>query len=212
MMDLGTIILRVDPHARRDIVAMVADHAATALPKWSITTSTRLAHLLGHCSVETGGFTSIEENLNYSAARLLQVFPSHFTAASAAAAAHNPRAIAIAAYGGRMGNRPGTDDGWTFRGQGLLDCTGRDTVARLAARMGVSPETCAAWLIDPARALECAAALFVMLGCLPYADKGVVHQTIVDTTRRVNGGMNGLAAREAAIVRYARALPPTLTF
>ena len=206
MTDLAALIRHVDPHARADIVAMVASHAALAFPKWQINTRSRQAYFLGHCSVETAGFTAIEENLNYSAARLLQVFPTHFTASSAAAAAHQPRVIANIVYGGRMGNRAGTDDGWLNRGKGLLDSTGRENNARLGARLGVSAEIASAWLIDPDHALDCACELFVLLGCLPDADRGVVTPAIVSSTRRVNGGLNGLADRELMIGKFFAAL------
>ena len=206
MTDLAALIRRVDPHAQADIVGMVANHAALAFPKWQIITRARQAYLLGHCSVETSGFTTIRENLNYSAARLLEVFPTHFTAASAARAAHNPRAIAVLAYGGRMGNRPGTEDGWLFSGKGLLQETGRANVAVLAARLGISPEDAANWLVDPDHALDCACAIFVMLGCLPDADRGVITPAIVSSTRRINGGLNGLADRELMIGKYYAAL------
>ncbi len=45
----------------------------------------------------------------------------------------NERMIANIAYGGRLGNRVGTEDGWNFRGRGLLQITGRDNYAEIQA-------------------------------------------------------------------------------
>lgn len=79
-------------------------------------TPARICHFLAQCFVESRGFTDVEEDLSYSAKRLVQVWPKRFpTIESAAPYAHNPEALANKVYGGRMGNTdPG--DGWKFRG------------------------------------------------------------------------------------------------
>lgn len=85
-----------------------------------------LAAVLSESHHETGGMMQpLEENLNYSAKRLTQVWPSRFpTIAAAAPYANNPRKLANKVYGGRLGNT-GPDDGWTFRGRGLAQITGK---------------------------------------------------------------------------------------
>ena len=142
----------------------------------------------------------------YSAERLLEVFPTHFTEQEAYDCEYNPKAIAIRCYGGRMGNRLGTDDGWVHRGKGLLQSTGRANSAALASQLNVDPETAAKWLIDPAHALECACATFVRLAGFHDADHGMVDAAILDETRHINGGTNGLSRRMAAIERYGKVL------
>ena len=57
------------------ILSQVIDDAA----KFNINSNLRLAHFLAQCAVESGDFKVVEENLNYSASRLLVVFPSKFT-------------------------------------------------------------------------------------------------------------------------------------
>ena len=50
--------------------------------------------------------------------------------------------------------------------------------------------------------LECAAARFVMNGCLPSADR----DDIAGTTVTINGGLTGLAERKDALARAKKAL------
>lgn len=72
--------------------------------------------------------TPTRENMNYSAARILQVWPSRPEAVQFAG---KPKALANSVYGGRLGNRPGTDDGWDYRGGGVDQLTGRDNYAKI---------------------------------------------------------------------------------
>lgn len=85
-----------------------------------------LAAILAEAYHETGGrMQPVEENLNYSARRMGQVWPKRFpTTASAQPYAGNPRALANKVYGGRLGN-VAPDDGWRYRGRGLAQITGR---------------------------------------------------------------------------------------
>jgi predicted chitinase len=153
-------------------------------------------------AVESRGFTALEENLNYSAERLCAVWPARFKSPAAAAPyAHNPKALANKVYGGRMGNRPDTDDGWNNRGKGLLETTGATNVERLAKMLSVSIEQAQAWLIADNHMLECAAANFILNGAHRYADA----DDIDGSTRAVNGGLTGLAERKAALARFKRA-------
>ena len=90
-----------------------------------------LAAILAESYHETDGtMQPVEENLNYSAKRMTQVWPSRFpTIASAQPYAGNPRALANKVYGGRLGNT-GPNDGWVFRGRGLSQITGRANYAK----------------------------------------------------------------------------------
>ena len=92
-----------------------------------------LAYILATAYHETGGkMQPLQENLNYSMNRLVQVWPKRFpTLASAKPYANNPEALANKVYGGRMGNvKPG--DGWQYRGRGLVQITGRANYAKFA--------------------------------------------------------------------------------
>jgi putative chitinase len=158
---------------------------------------------MAQVSHECGAGTEVIENLNYSAARLRRVWPSRFPSrASAAPYAHNPRALANKVYNGRMGNRPGSDDGWTFRGRGAVQTTGREGYARLADATGLDLVDHPDLVNDPAHFLECGVADFVLCGCLPHAKS----DDIVNVTKRLNGGTVGLAQRRAWLREWKAAL------
>lgn len=176
------------PQAHADIVAaLVAGDALLA--QASITAPLRLPHFMAQIAHETGGFTIYTENLNYSAIRLTQVWPSHFPTFDAATPyAHNPEALANFIYADanrsapyRLGNtQPG--DGWRYRGRGLIQTTGRDGYRRVSHEL--DPDA----LNDPAVGLVAAIDEFVRTGCLQLADA----DDLVSVRRRINGGIIGL--------------------
>ncbi len=91
----------------------------------NIPTIEATAQFVGNTYHETGGFIVFEENLNYSAQGLLAIFPKYFKTLDAAQkVARNPQQIANIIYAGRMGNN-NINDGWTFRGRGALQTTGK---------------------------------------------------------------------------------------
>ncbi len=93
----------------------------------------RVAHFMAQILHESGAFTILDENMNYTAKRMMQVWPSRFkTLASAQPFANNPEKLANKVYGGRMGNvDPG--DGWKYHGRGLLQLTGRGILQKTRA-------------------------------------------------------------------------------
>lgn len=182
------------PRASHDLVEGIVASSATALAKYEINTPLRLAHFLAQCSVECAAGTAMSENLNYTASRLVQVWPSRFpTIDKAQPFAHDPRLLADNVYGGRMGNVAGTDDGWNYRGRGLIDITGKAEYAKIGTEMGLGPLAVAAFAADPAHALEVACAYWKITGLDAYADKDM----IVTESKVINGGLTGLADREA---------------
>lgn len=86
---------------------------------------------------ESGEFENYEENLHYSAKRLTEVWPKKFpTLSDAIPYANNPKMLAERVYGGRkdLGNYT-PSDGFTFRGSGPIQLTGRGNVTGFAAWM-----------------------------------------------------------------------------
>jgi len=107
------------------------------------------------------------------------------------------------AYEGRrdLGNEePG--DGVRYKGRGLIQLTGRANYRSFGAMLGLNLES------DPARAATFPAAALVAAAYWrarrinDYAD----HDSIEGVTRKVNGGLNGLASRKAYLARAKHAL------
>lgn len=184
-----------------------AERYAPAITKaalqYSINTPKRLAAFIAQIAHETGGFCVLEENLNYSAAGLRAIFPKHFTAAEASEYAHKPEAIGDRAYGGRMGNGPeGTGDGFKYRGRGLLQLTGKDDYRDCGAALCLDllghPE-----LVNEPETAALAAAWEWNRGRLNELADKMQFEAI---TLRINGGLNGQAARARLYERSLQAL------
>lgn len=95
-----------------------------------------MAHFLGQCHVESGGFEIMEENLNYSRLGLLRTFNKYFDEETATEFANKPEAIANIVYGDRMGNNK-TGDGWKYRGRGIVQLTGKENYKKFSDYIGV---------------------------------------------------------------------------
>jgi putative chitinase len=75
------------------------------LPFFGIDNPRRIAAFIAQCAHESMGFTRLEEDLDYSASRLMQVWPGRFKSIQLAVLyAHNPEALANFVYANRMGN------------------------------------------------------------------------------------------------------------
>ncbi len=194
-IDLLPHLQKLWPHGDQHVPGLIEGMASSApavFEKHNIQTPLTIAIMMAQFSEECGAGLEMEENMNYTAERLLQVFPHHFTPSLAAQAAHNPRMVADIAYGGRMGNAPPpSDDGYNFRGRGLSQVTGRDGYSALAKATGLDLTNNPGLLSAPEYALECGVADFILCGCLPFAEKG----DVLSVTKHLNGGTNGLAER-----------------
>jgi putative chitinase len=94
--------------------------------KFEINTPKRMASFIGQCMHESGHFKVMEENLNYSAVRLTQVFPRISLDKATFAISKGKEAVAELMYGHRadLGN-VNDGDGGKFLGRGLIQLTGR---------------------------------------------------------------------------------------
>lgn len=183
--------------------AGIIETAGAVFRKYGIDTPLLMAHVMAQISHECGAGHDVVEGLNYSAGRMMQVWPSRFPSmASAAPYAGNPRALANKVYNGRMGNMPGSDDGWNFRGRGASQTTGREGYARLAKATGLDVLNHPDLVNNPKHFIECGVADFVNCGCLPYAKA----DDVVSVTRRLNGGTVGLRQRIAWLAKWKAAI------
>jgi putative chitinase len=177
------------------IPAAVMNQLPDAINKFNITTNLRLAHFLAQCAHESGNFALVRENLNYSKDGLLKIFPKYFTAVLAESYARKPEAIASRVYASRMGNGTETTrDGWTYRGRGYIQLTGKENYTKFSSFIG---EDCVANpdLVATKYPLASAAYFFNSNNLWTICDKGADVATVTAVARRVNGGTIGLQDR-----------------
>lgn len=163
-----------------------------AMARFKIEGRLRVAAFLAQVGHESGQLRTLVENLNYSAEGLMKTWPSRFDLVRATAAARKPEQIANIVYAGRMGNtEPG--DGWKYRGRGLFQVTGRTNYAACGEALGLDLINQPELLEQPQYAAMSAAWFWSKKGLNTLADQG----DFVKITRRINGGTNGMADRQA---------------
>jgi len=171
----------------------------------NIDTARRAACFIATLYVESGGFHRLEENLNYSAQRLAEVWPRLFKAPAQAKPndlalkiAHKPQEIANLVYANRMGNgSEESGDGWKFRGRGFIQLTGRGNYRHYALLLGLPLEQNPDLAAKPEIAAKIAAEFWVRNDLNAAAD-ALDLRTI---RKKVNGGREGYQ-RFVQIVNY----------
>ena len=155
--------------------------------------------LLAQVGHESADLTRLEESLYYTAKRMTQVWPSRFpTVESAQPYARNPQALANNVYASRMGNGPPeSGDGWSFRGQGPIQLTGKSNYTRLVIALDDdAPLKTPSLLQEPTYG--------ALSACWFYVTHVPTGADIVTATRRINGGTHGLADRRQRYERITR--------
>lgn len=166
------------------------------LPQYAINTEKRVIAFLAQCGHESGGFTTLVENLNYSAKALTATWPKRFPPEIAEKYARKPEMIANRAYANRMGNGPEeSGDGWRFRGAGGIQLTGCDNQGAFAAHAGIKLAAVGAYLQTIEGAIHGACWFWSEHNCNRHADAG----NFVALTKSINGGTIGLDDRLARL-------------
>ena len=169
-------------------------HLEKTLPKYGIADSRiRLAHFFAQVLHESGCMRFDMENLNYSSDALARVFRKHFTTREEADAyARQPEKIANRVYANRMGNRSeASGDGWKYRGRGLIQLTGRSNYQAFAEWVGDQRVVDEPDLVSTEYAVHSAVFFWDRNSLNRFADK----DDVVGLTKKINGGVNGLAHR-----------------
>jgi putative chitinase len=200
------------------------DAVAAACQEFGIDTPQRIAGFLSQCAHESGGFTMLQENLNYRAATMATVWPTRFAEREpdpknpgktkakkdakganipnkfALALHRKPEMIANVVYSSRMGNGPTeSGEGWLYRGRGLKQLTGKDNHRACSAGLGVDLVANPDLLLEPIYAARSAAWFWSSNKCDAFADAGDIE----GLTKRINGGLIGIDDRKK---RYASAM------
>jgi putative chitinase len=147
---LARAIQAAAPHAKIEVWVAALEPQLVAS---GIDTPKRVAALLGQAAVEAGpSFDNLAEDTCYrTAERLCEIFPSSFPNLLVAQKyVGDDRRIACRAYAGRLGNGDGaSEDGWRFRGSGLLQLTGREQYEKFAADLRAPVDQVADWIRKP---------------------------------------------------------------
>lgn len=182
-----------------------------ACERYQINTKNQEAAFIAQCAHESGGFTMLEENLNYRASTMAACWPARFGVKNpdgtwakdakgarvpnkfAQALERKPEMIANVVYASRMGNGPTeSGEGWKYRGRGLKQLTGKDNYTRcgqaIEANLVAEPDL----LINPKYAALSAAWFWSVNKCGALAESG----DFVGLTKKINGGTIGLEDRE----------------
>jgi putative chitinase len=149
----------------------------------------RTEYFVAQIAHETGALTRSVENLNYTAKRITEIWPSRFpTLASAEPFANNPEKLANKVYANRMGNGPPeSGDGYRYRGRGYIQITGKDGYRQTGLRAGLD------LVANPEQAIETAHALRVTCAFWKWKDLNPLcdQRKFEEVTRRINGGLIG---------------------
>ncbi|KMK08167.1 endolysin [Pluralibacter gergoviae] len=181
-------------------------HIDAAMSQFGISAVEDTAMFIAQVGHESSGFTLLVESFNYSTGglagfiRAKRITPDQASALGRKSyekslPLERQRAIANLVYSKRNGNT-GPTDGWSYRGRGLIQITGktnyRDCGNALKVDLVATPEL----LAQDEYAARSAAWFFAAKGCLVYSGD------IVRVTQIINGGQNGIADRRE---RFAKA-------
>jgi putative chitinase len=202
-MITANLLLNIRPDLSPQKAEVAAEKLAWALPQYQIDTPLRVAHILAQLAHESG-FMPVSENLNYSAKRLMQVWPNRFpTLASAQRCAGNPEALGNTVYAGRLGNGgPESGDGYRYRGRGQIQMTGRSNYRTYGSIIGFDLERDPDLLLQYGVSALAAGAFWKARGLNRWAD----IDDVTSVTRIINGGLNGLQERTEYVRRAKKAL------
>ena len=160
---------------------------------YDVNTTNRIAAFIAQCAHESNDFTIIQENLNYSAKRLMEVWPKRFPNATVANKySRNPIKLANYVYANRLGNGPEeSGDGWKYSGKGVIQLTGKSNYIDFGKTINKSLEDIPEFLLTPEGAMLSAFYFWNKNNLNLKADK----KDIIGMTKIINGGTHGLDDR-----------------
>ncbi|WP_431611182.1 hypothetical protein [Chryseobacterium sp. 'Rf worker isolate 10'] len=114
-------------NGNKSLIEKCLPYINTYFEKFNINTCRRKAHFFSQVRTETD-LVNLTEDLRYSYNTLFNSDLAYYKGNTERCKqdALNDRSIGINAYGTRLGNRVGTDDGFDLRGRGFIMVTGRD--------------------------------------------------------------------------------------
>jgi putative chitinase len=203
-------VTQLSPQARSTYLQAIRE-GGPLFEEHGITTPLRMSHFIAQAMAETGGFKLLRESMSYSVPRMLEIFgvghhSARVTAAEAPGLKHNEQALAERVYG--LGNPKKAEelgntqagDGFRYRGNGVLQTTGRGAHRRMGNAFGLDFENNPELLTAPEHVLKPALKEWSDGNLNKFADQN----DIATITKRINGGFNGFDERKAF---FAKLLP-----
>ena len=183
---------KIFPKTKSEVLNQYVDPLNKTFEKFGFDNALSIRTFLAQVGHESGGFNFTKENLNYSADRLLVIFKKYFNASNVHLYARKPDKIANRVYANRMGNNTEeSGDGWKYCGRGLIQITGFNNYSALSKYLKMPMDQLINYLETPEGATISAGWFFLENGLIPLAKSGAV----TETTKKINGGTNGLEDR-----------------
>lgn len=173
-------------------------------PSSGIDTPFEVASFIAQLAHESSGLTVFEENLNYSAERLPQVWVRFAANPEAKPAdrrpnelahkyARRPRELANFVYANRLGNGDeASGDGWRHRGMGPIQLTGKRNQTKCGDAIGKPLRYHPELLVTPEVGIASALWFWHANNLDAYDD----DDDVLQETRLINGGEHGRIQRQ----------------
>lgn len=205
-----TVLKQLSPSANANYLQAIRE-GGPMFESHGITTPLRMAHFMAQAMAETDAFKVLRESMKYKVPRMLKIFgvghhSANVTAEEAPSLALNEHALSERVYGlgnptkaHELGNtEPG--DGFRYRGNGVLQMTGRKAHRLAGQANGLDFEGNPDLATLPEHALKPALKEWADGNLNHFADKNDIR-TI---TLTINGGLNGFDVRKKF---FAQLLP-----
>lgn len=175
-----------------DDLNYLADSLNDVLPLYEIDTKERVAAFIAQCAHESVEFTRLKENMNYTAARLLIVFPKRVTPDVAVTLAGKPEAIGNYVYANMNGNGDvKSGDGYKYRGRGAIQLTGKNNYREVGEQLGLDLVGRPELIEEPYNAIHTACAYWQENDLNAIVDSG----DFVKLTAKINRAKEGMKER-----------------
>ncbi|MPZ58423.1 MAG: hypothetical protein GEU91_18410 [Rhizobiales bacterium] len=199
-------IKKLAPRARQDLVDAIVRGWPEAERGARLNTPLRVMHFLSQIMVETGGLSVLSESGAYSYQSIVKIFGvGKHSAKVTSAEAKRIAALPVAARGPVLFNRVygignpskaaefnnrGPNDGWLYRGGGMLQNTGKSNYTRLEEKTGLPLVAHPELLHQPDSAFKAA---WLFWSNDDRANNAADADDEVACRKVINGGTNGLA-------------------
>ncbi|MBD8873465.1 XVIPCD domain-containing protein [Rhodanobacter sp. DHB23] len=171
-----------------------------------ITSPKELANFMAQVNAESGGLNKLDESFRYTTGvSQIPVKYAHregdatLEAARVSALKGHPEELARLMYGGRNGNND-TTDGYTYRGRGYIQLTGKDNYEAAGKALHIDLAR------DPDLAAQPENAARIAVWYWQNRVPDTAHKDVEAATLAINGGYNGLDTRQTQFVKWEKIL------